>query len=198
MTREGIRPDPSFRRLERDFKYRGRIVSVSADHILLPGGHEARYEIVHLPSAVAVVPLLEVEGGEPDVILVEQFRASLDGYIHEIPAGILEEGEDPALCAARELAEETGYEAREIRHLVTVFPTPGTSNHRMHFYAAEGLTPGKQRLEPGECLSVKRFPLASLVRWILDEGSGSGHPIIVDAKTHIGVLQAHLRRGGKP
>ena len=196
MTSEGVRPDPAFQRLDREYRYRGRIASVSADRIRLPGGHEATYEIVHLPSAVAVVPILE-EGPEPEVVLIEQFRASLEGYIHEIPAGILEPGEDPAACAARELAEETGYEARSIRHLVTVFPTPGTSDHRMHFYLAEGLTRGEQRLEPGECLSVKPVKLAELVRWLLEPptpGASGQRPVIVDAKTHIGVLHAHLRR----
>ena len=194
----GVRPDPDFRLLEREVKFQGRFVGVSVDHVRLPGGHETRHEVLHLPSAVAVVPLLE-EGGRTVVVLVEQFRTSLQGHIHEIPAGILEEGEDPAACAARELEEETGFTAARITHLTTIHPTPGTSDHRMHIYLAEGLRAGEQRLEDAECLTVVRFPLDELCRWILDPASAppgrDGKPIeIVDAKTHLGILHAVMRR----
>jgi ADP-ribose pyrophosphatase len=194
----GVRPDPAFRLIESDLKFQGRIVGVSVDHIRLPGGHETRYEVLHLPSAVAVVPLLE-EAGRTEVVLVEQLRTSLGGYIHEVPAGILEPDEDPAACAARELEEETGFRASRITPLTEIFPIPGTSAHQMHFYLAEGLRPGEQRLEDAECLTVVRFPLEDVVRWILDPASAppgkDGRPIaLVDAKSHVGILHVALRR----
>jgi ADP-ribose pyrophosphatase len=170
------------------------------DHICLPGGHETRHEVLHLRSAVSVVPLLEEAPGETEVVLVEQFRNAVEGYIHEIPAGILEEGEDPAACAARELEEETGYSASRILHLTTLLPTPGISAHKMYYYLAEGLRPGRQRLEAAECLTVQRFRLEDLLASILCPAEGS--PVedrpkvtVIDAKTHVGILHVALRRG---
>lgn len=194
MKLPGVRDDASFQLLERGYKFQGRFVGVSVDHIRLPGGHETHHEVLHLPSAVSVVPILEGQGGRLNVVLVEQFRNSVEGYIHEIPAGVLERGEDPAACAARELAEETGYTARSISHLATLYPIPGTSDHKMHFYLARGLTPGSQRLEEAECLMVKTFPLEDLLSALIS----GGPPAIVDAKTHVGLFHAALRLGVVP
>jgi ADP-ribose pyrophosphatase len=196
MNRPGIRQDPSFRLIERTFVFQGKIVSVSLDDVRFPGGHEARHEVLHLPSAVAVVPLLEETPGLLEVVLVDQFRSSMQGYLHEIPAGILEKGEDPAAGAARELEEETGYRASRLTHLATLYPIPGTSAHHMYFYLAEGLKKGEQNLEEGECLTVKRFPLDNLVESMLKpEGSiqGGAAPVLVDAKTHVGLLHVAMR-----
>lgn len=205
MSEPGVRADEGFRLIERKLAFQGRVVTVSLDHIRFPGGHEARHEVLHLPSAVAVVPLLEEKPGFREVVLVDQFRASIQGYLHEIPAGILEEGEDPQACAARELEEETGFSATRWTHLATVYPLPGTSSHRMYYYLAEGLKQGVQRLEEAECLTVKRFPFDLLVRAVLDgdfEGSrgnsstemgGEPAPVLVDAKTHIGLLHVAMR-----
>ncbi|MGQ9592548.1 MAG: NUDIX hydrolase [Planctomycetota bacterium] len=196
----GVRPAESFRILEREEAFRGRVVAVSVDRIVLPGGHETRHEVLHLPPAVCVVPLLEGPPGRWEVLLVEQFRNALEGYLFELPAGILEQGEDPAACAARELEEETGFRARRIAHLATLFPIPGTSAHRMHFYLAEDLEPGTQRLEASECLTVRRAPLDELAAKVL-EGTGgpsAGGIQIVDAKTTIGILRAAVLKGALP
>jgi len=191
LSLPGVRPDAAFRIIHRDVKFRGRIVTVSVDEIRLPGGHETRHEVLHLPSAVAVVPVLAAPGRPPEIVLVEQFRNAVEGYIHEVPAGILEEGEDPAACAAREIEEETGYTASSLRPLAEFFPIPGTSAHRMHIYLAEGLRPGEQKLEAAECLAVRTFPAASLLASL--RGQGPIH--IVDAKTHVGLLHAALELG---
>lgn len=189
MTARGVREDGEFRLLGSETAFRGKMVGVTLEHQRFPGGHEVRHEVLHLPSAVAVVPILETLPGRREVVLIEQFRSAVGGYIHEIPAGVLEEGEDPADCALRELAEETGYTAKSITPLTVVYPIPGTSAHRMHYFLAEGLVPGEQRLEAAECLTVKRFPLEDVLRSIL----GSGPLEIVDAKVHIGLLHAALR-----
>lgn len=189
QLRPGVRPDAGFRLFDRELKFRGRVVGVSLDHCRFPNGHETRHEVIHLPSAVCVVPLLDSPGGSHDVVLIDQFRNSVEGYIHEIPAGILEPGEDPAECAGRELKEETGFMATTITHLTTLFPIPGTSAHQMHFYLAEGLTPGPQRLESAECLTVRTYPLTELLESLI----GKQPPIIVDAKTHVGLLHTYLR-----
>ncbi len=194
----GVRPDPGFRLIEREARFQGRVVGVSVDRFVLPGGHETAQEVIHLPSAVCVVPLLAADGRELETVLVEQFRNSVQGFIHEFPAGILEEGEDPRDGAERELEEETGYRAERWTHLTTVFPLPGSSNHRMHYFMAEGLTPGTQRLEDAECLSVTRVAFRSLLESVLSRARTSPAPggvAVVDAKTHLGTLHVALLKG---
>lgn len=190
IERKGVRPAPGYDLLETRHLYAGKVVSVSVRRLILPQGNEVQHEVLTLPSAVAVVPLLAGPSGL-EVVLIEQFRSSVEGYIHEIPAGILEQGEDPAACAARELEEETGYRSARVTPLVTLLPIPGTSRHEMHYFLAEDLTPGPQRLESGECLTVRRWPLQDVLRSIAGEG-----PLeIIDAKTHIGLLHAAFLRG---
>jgi ADP-ribose pyrophosphatase len=191
MKVPGVRSDDSFKVLEMEQQFRGKMVGVSLDSFRFPDGKEIRHETIQLPAAVSVMPVLEETPGRKEVVLVEQYRTALQGYIHEIPAGILEEGEDPAFCAGRELEEETGYTASALTLLTTLFPIPGTSAHQMYFFMAEGLQPGEQRLEDAECLMVKKFPLEDLIK-----GLASGdEPVIVDAKTHLGLLHVALRSG---
>ncbi len=197
----GVRADPCYRFLERETSFRGRVVGVSVDRFVLPGGRETTQEVIHLPSAVCVVPLLIEKGREVEAVLVEQFRGSVRGFIHEFPAGIIEAGEEPPAAAARELEEETGYRAERLTHLVTVFPLPGSSSHRMHFFMAEGLMPGTQRLEDGEILSVIRVPFRSLLESVVRSAAASPAPggiIVVDAKTHLGTLHVAARKGIVP
>ncbi len=211
-ARRGVRGADDCRRIGREEKFRGRFIQVSIDRVSFPGGHEVQHEVVHLPSAVCVVPLIEAAAAL-EVVLVEQFRNSLDGYIHEIPAGILEAGEDPALCARRELEEETGYRAGRLTHLTTLCPLPGVSDHRMHFFLAEDLEPGQQRLEPAECLTVKRLRFELLLESLLcadpqnsvdvhmNDDNGERRVCVADAKTHLALLHvdALLRqRANKP
>lgn len=194
----GVRPDPGFQLIEREARFRGRVVGVSVDRFVLPGGHETAQEVIHLPSAVCVIPLLAEAGRELEVVLVEQFRNSVQGFIHEFPAGILEEGEDPRDGAERELEEETGYRAERWTHLSTVFPLPGSSNHRMHYFMAEGLTPGTQQLEDAECLSVTRVVFRSLLESVLGRAltlPATGGVDVVDAKTHLGTLHVAMLKG---
>jgi ADP-ribose pyrophosphatase len=201
MNDPRLRPDPNARLEERSWAFEGRMVRVSRDRFLLPSGKAVVHETIHLPSAVAVVPLLEEGEGPRRVVLVEQFRTSVGAYIHELPAGILEEGEDPEACARRELEEETGYRAGKWTHLASLLALPGTSAHRMHFFLAEELSGGEQRLEDGECLDVRRLPFDELVDGILRGAPGS--TCVVDTKTQLGLLYAaFLRRregrGGGP
>ncbi|MBN1441240.1 MAG: NUDIX hydrolase, partial [Planctomycetes bacterium] len=186
---ERIRSDPRFELISSVAIGRGDIVTLLRERIRLPNGHETEQDLLQLPDAVAVVPIL-VEGGEPVVVLVEQFRNSVKGHMHEIPAGMVEPGEDPARTARRELEEETGYRARRWRHLASLLAVPGISGHRLHFFLAEELEAGRQRLERTECLRVRRFPLAALARSLLEDPPDS--TVVVDAKTHLALLHAHL------
>src|SRR5207253_517299 len=87
----------------------------------LPNGTTVELEVIHHPGAAAVVPLKD----ERTVLLIRQYRHAVGGYIYEIPAGKLHPGEDPRVCAQRELEEEIGYKAGQLDHVVSAYTTPG-------------------------------------------------------------------------
>jgi len=137
-----------------------------------------------------------VEGGERPaaaerVVLVKQFRCPAareghDGYLWEIPAGMVHEGEDPGECARRELEEETGLAARRLTHLTSFFLSPGAMDEKMHLFRAEvtgGSLPARVGGNPEESenLLVRLFRMPVLLRMI-KEG------VIADAKTIAAVL----------
>jgi ADP-ribose pyrophosphatase len=193
----GVRP-PGPEYVLRDVRvaYAGRIFQVFRNLIRLPNGFEAEHEILLPRAAVSVIPLLEDDPDRPEVVLVEQFRSTVEGYIHEIPAGILEPGEDPLDCAGRELLEETGYSAKSITAVATILPTPGIALERMHYFLARGLTLTHDlNLDPGECLHVRRFPLQGLLESMVLGRPVPGIPPIVDGKTCIGLFYLGALRG---
>src|SRR5438094_9733408 len=101
--------------------FKGRVVTLDIDTVTLPNGATIELEMIHHPGAAAVVPMKE----DGTVILIRQYRHAAGGYIYEIPAGKLHPGEDPKLCAARELQEEIGYLAASLELLTSVLTTPG-------------------------------------------------------------------------
>ena len=118
--------------------YKGNIINVDVLTVTLPNGKTATRDIVRHPGAAAVIPLNE----KGEIYMVRQFRKPLDAVSLEIPAGKLDRGEDPAVCAARELKEETGLTADKLTYLVSVHSTPGFSDEVLHLYAATGLKEG--------------------------------------------------------
>jgi ADP-ribose pyrophosphatase len=136
-------------------RYAGRRISVDLDRVRFPDGTTGTLEMVRHPGAAAVVPLLDPpDASDPRVLLLRQFRHAADDHLWEIPAGTLEAGEPPAACAARELEEEAGVRAAELRHLTTIFTTPGFTDERIHLYLATGLTRVPAAPERDEFLEV--------------------------------------------
>jgi len=117
-------------------------------------GGTKRREVVAPPDAVTVLPLL------PDgrVVMIRNTRFAVGEPLWEIPAGTLEAGEDPLLCAERELTEETGYRAGQMTKLLDFYTSPGFCTERMTAYLAEGLEHQGQNLEETEKIEVE--PLA--------------------------------------
>ncbi|MBL7168284.1 NUDIX hydrolase [Candidatus Bathyarchaeota archaeon] len=156
--------------------HEGRNFRFLQDEVELPNGLRTRRDIVRHPGAVAIVPVL------PDgrVVLVKQYRYAIGKPLLEIPAGTLEEGEDPLECARRELREETGYEASELNALLSCYMAPGYSDEIIHFYEARGLRKVGMSPEEDESIEVEVSELGEIVRMI--EGN-----VIEDAKTIIGI-----------
>lgn len=142
-------------------------------------------ESVQHPGAVAILPLVDAER----ICLIRNWRVAIGETLWEIPAGTLAPGEEPAACAARELAEETGYRAGRLERLGEFFVSPGILHERMHLFAAHELDAGPTALEPTEDIQT------ALVTWaqawqMLDAGA------IRDAKTLIALLWFQRRRQG--
>ena len=113
---------------------------------------------------------------------MRQYRFPLEAVPLEVPAGKVDApDEDPLVCAERELSEETGYTAEHITKLTTIATTVGFSNEKIHLYAAEGLTPGKQHTDEDEFINVVKVPLEEAVAMATDGR-------IVDAKSVISIL----------
>ena len=161
--------------------YEGKIVRLLKDKVALPNGKTSIREVVDHPGGVGIVPI----DGEGNVYLVRQYRYAVGSTVLEIPAGKLERGEDPFLCAKRELREETGFTAGEYVYLGKFYPTPGYCRELLHVYLALDLTPGETHPDEDEFVEVERCPLEEMVRRVL-----AGE--ITDAKTQIGILKTKL------
>lgn len=126
--------------------YRGRVMAVRADQVEMPGGRVATREIVEHYGAVAVAALDD----RSRLAVIDQYRHAVRRRLCELPAGLLDvAGEDPALTAARELAEEAGLAASEWSVLLDVVPSPGFTDESVRVYLARGLSE-VDRPEPGD------------------------------------------------
>ncbi len=159
--------------------YSGKVVHLRVDKVRLPDGHESKREVVAHPGAVCIVPVRD----DGMVLLVRQFRLPAGQVLLEVPAGTREKGEDPHACALRELEEETGYRAAELRPLYTAYLAPGYSTELMYAYLATGLTPGQTNFDEGENIELIEIPLTEIESRVL-----AGE--FTDAKTIAALLMA--------
>ena len=163
--------------------YTGRIISVDLDTVRFPDGSTGALEMIRHPGASAVVPLLGDLDGDPEVLLIRQYRYAAESYLYEVPAGRLDPGEAPAACAHRGLREETGYTASRVEHLFTMYTTPGFTDEKIHLFLATGLTPGESAREADEFMELVPTRLSAALAMI-ERGE------IQDAKTALALLYA--------
>ena len=161
--------------------YSGKFLHLKKDIVKLPDGNSTYREYLIHPGAVAIMPILN----DGRILLERQFRYPVDAAMIEIPAGKLELGEDPLLCAKRELLEETGYSAKSWEFLGRIHPVISYATETIDIYLAKDLTLGERSLDEGEFLDVFAATLDEMHEWI---ASGK----ITDVKTIISVY--HLAR----
>ena len=171
--------------------YTGKVVSLDVDQVRFPDGSIGELELIRHPGAAAILPFLsDPEGDDPQIMLIRQYRYAADSYLYEVPAGKLDPGETPDVCAARELREETGCTAERIEHLYTTYTTPGFTDEQIHIYMATGLTQGEAATEADEFLEIETVHLSRALHMI-QQGE------IRDAKTALAVLYAAGFRAGR-
>ena len=162
--------------------YTGRVINLDVDRVDLPNGTTAELEMIRHPGASAIVPILgDANATDPTLVLIRQYRYAAGGYLYEIPAGRLNEGESPRACAERELAEETGYHPGRLDLLFSMFTTPGFTDEKIHVFRATELTAGISAHEPDEVLNVETMPLSNALELVR---AGK----IEDAKTALSIL----------
>lgn len=160
--------------------YIGKVIEVFKDTVTLPNGNIAELDYIAHPGASAIVPITN----DGKIILLKQYRHAASGYLYEIPAGKLDiQGENPLECAKRELQEETGYQAKEWKKLVTIQTTPGFCNEIIHIYLAKNLIEGKTAHEANEVIDIHYFTKEEIFKMMQEEK-------ITDAKTLSGLFYA--------
>jgi ADP-ribose pyrophosphatase len=123
--------------LARTTVHKGRIFELEIDVVKLPTGHTVDMEIVRHPGSVVLLPLPE----PGKIILIRQYRYTIDRWIWELPAGSLKPNEDPDAAAARECEEEIGLAPHKVTRLGGYYPTPGFCDELMNYYRCEDLRP---------------------------------------------------------
>jgi len=178
-----MRRHPAVETLSSELLLHGPIFDVREESARLPSGLKQELLVVDHPGAVCIAPVLP--GGE--LLLVRQYRHAVGDWLVEIPAGRLEEGEDPLAAARRELEEETGHRATRWRELLVFHPAPGFSSEHLVLFEARGLEPipgGGRACDADEELELVRARPAEILAGMT-----------TDAKT---LLAAHLLRDHAP
>ncbi|MGL5717005.1 MAG: NUDIX hydrolase [Paraclostridium sp.] len=163
--------------ISSDKIYTGKVISLKVDTVEIPKKGYKKREIVEHPGVVGIVSLTS----DNKVILVKQYRKAIEKAIWEIPAGKLEQNESPKDCAIRELKEETGYTAKNLKLIHKFYTSAGFSNQKVYIYLATELESGKYNLEDDEFLELHEIQLDKAYEMIESNE-------IEDAKTLIGLL----------
>ena len=152
-------------RVKRIRMYQGAIVDVYRDYMQFSNGNTEEWDYIHHRGAAAVVPVTD----DGRIIMVRQYRNALERFTLEIPAGALDDPEEPGInCSASELEEETGYRSENLEWLITLRTTVAFCNERIEVYVAKNLVPSKQHLDPNEFVNVELHTVEELKQMIFD------------------------------
>ncbi|MCG7495564.1 NUDIX hydrolase [Vibrio sp. Of7-15] len=157
-------------------------IQLTVEDHQLPTGKAITHTSIEHPGAAVIIPILN----NGHIVLVNQYRPSLNKWLLEIPAGTMESGENPLLCAQRELKEETGYEATDWQNLGQITPLAGFCDEIQHLFLAKNLSePSETDLDEDELISVITLSLSDIEQKIISND-------ITDAKTIACISKAKL------
>lgn len=169
-------------RLDRQLKYQGNILKIYEDTVLA-NGHKAHWDFIHHDGAAAVLPVAD----DGRILMVRQYRNALDQFTLEIPAGKLDDPNEPKIqCAYRELEEETGFRVDQLEYLMSLNTTVAFCDEAIDIFVAHHLIPSKQHLDEDEVINVEAWELRDLEEMIY---TGK----ITDGKT-IAAIMAYARK----
>lgn len=153
-----------------------RFLRLETKKVRRKDGSLKTFERLKHDGVAIIVPV----AGDGKLLMLRQYRPSVGAWLYELPAGMIEKGERPRDCAARELEEETGFSAGELKPMFSSYSSPGWSTEMHHFFLAQGLRKGKQHLDEDERLTVAAFTAGELKEMIKDGR-------IIDGKTIQGI-----------
>lgn len=159
--------------------YEGKILNLRVDQVTVLTGTSKR-EIIEHGGAAVIVALTE----DNSVIMVRQFRKPVERVVFELPAGKIDRGEKPEETAVRELKEETGFRAGNMKLLTKMYPTVGYSEEALYIYLATELSEGMTNFDENEALDIESWKLEDLVEMVM-KGK------IEDGKTQVGILMVN-------
>lgn len=158
--------------------YEGKIINLRIDTVELPDKKYSKREIVEHSGSVGIIPIIA-----NSIVLVKQFRKSVEKILLEIPAGKIEINEEPRETALRELREETGYTTEKLEYLFEFYTSPGFSNEKMYLFLSDELLEGETSFESNEYIELEKVKIEDLIKMV-DRGE------ITDSKTIIGIFYA--------
>lgn len=170
---------PHEEHLSTEYPFRGKMLTVRVDKVRLPSGAESDRELIEHPGSAVVIPLTT----DGRVIFVRQYRYAIGEYLLELPAGLVDEGEEPEVTAVRELKEEVAHVPGGMRKLSTVYMSPGYTDEKTTIFLAENCMPVDAEDDEDEPIQVMYVPLEEIPGLIVDGGDK-----IDDAQTLLGLL----------
>ena len=173
-----------FETLHSETTFQGKVFDVRHDRVRLPDGQITTLDIIAHPPAVVMVPVDD----EDNIWFVSQYRHAVERVILELPAGVMEPGEEPELCAMRELREEIGMSANQIQKIGEFFIAPGYSSEYLHIFLATGLKPDPLPGDEDEFISIERIP-TEIAFSMIEDGK------LLDAKSLASLLLAQSYLG---
>lgn len=159
-------------RIEGEVLFKGRLLRVERDMVLLPNGLQTSREVIRHPGAVAIIALQDQQ-----LLLVRQYRYAIAQETLEIPAGKIDPQEPPHDCAVRELREETGYRGT-MEHISTFYTTPGFTDEVMYLFLARDLVWDPLAPDDDEFIGVERIPWVKAVQMAQQNEFSDGKTIL--------------------
>jgi len=164
--------------LSSEYVFKGKVIDVKRDEVLVSNGHQSLREVVEHTGGVVILAIKDDK-----LLTVRQYRYPLQAESIELPAGKLEKGENPDLAAKRELEEETGYIAKEWKSLGYIYTSPGFCDEKLYLYLAKYLTYKRQNPDEDEIIEANEISIKEFLKMI-DSG------LVNDSKTICAIMRA--------